>query len=227
MSKGKIGITSNNELELMRQSCRLAAKTLKFATELVKPGISTGEIDRKVEEYIRDHGAIPAPLNYRGFPKSICTSVNEVVCHGIPSDTHFLKDGDIVNIDVTTILNGYFGDTSTMMSVGEITPQAQKLLKVTLECLRAGIAVVKPGDYTGKIGDAIEDVASKNGFGVVRDYTGHGVGKKFHDEPAILHYGGKKGMKMRLLMKLQRRQNLQKEPSIGILKIKKTCFFIY
>ncbi|MCD4656006.1 MAG: type I methionyl aminopeptidase [Planctomycetes bacterium] len=196
MSKGKIGITSQNELALMRESCKLAAKTLKFAVDLTKPGISTGKIDRMVEEYIRDNNAIPAPLNYKGFPKSICTSVNEVVCHGIPSDTHYLKDGDIVNIDVTTILNGYYGDTSTMVAVGDVSEQALKLIRVTLECLQKSIAVVKPGVYTGEIGDKIEEHATKFGFSVVRDYTGHGVGKKFHDEPIIWHYSGKKGVKM-------------------------------
>ena len=196
MSKAKIGITSNNELELMRESCKLAARTLSFAVELVKPGVSTGEIDRKVEEYIRDHKAIPAPLNYIGFPKSICASVNEVVCHGIPSETQYLKDGDIVNIDITTILNGYHGDTSTMVKIGVVSAQANKLIEVTLECLRKGISAVKPGEFTGKIGDVIEKYAKSQGFSVVRDYTGHGVGKKFHDEPVIWHYGGKKGMKM-------------------------------
>ena len=195
--KNRIEIKTAEEIELMRRAGALGAKTLRFALDLAKPGISTGEIDKKTEEFIRDHNAIPAPLNYRGFPKSICTSVNDVICHGIPSYKQILKEGDIINIDVTVILDGFHGDTSATIAIGEVSPLAKKLMTVTLECLRLGIKEVAPGKYTGDIGRAIESYANQNGFSVVRDYTGHGLGRNFHENPLIRHFATeKRGYKM-------------------------------
>jgi methionyl aminopeptidase len=173
----------------MRNAGRLAAETLDFITPHVRPGVTTDEIDRLCHGFIVDHGAIPAPLNYRGFPRSICTSVNHVVCHGIPGDRR-LMDGDILNIDVTVILDGWHGDTSRMFFVGErISVKAKKLVDVTYEAMMRGIAAVKPGVHVGAIGNAIQRFAESHRYSVVRDFCGHGVGRVFHDAPSILHYG--------------------------------------
>jgi methionyl aminopeptidase len=175
--------------EGMRQAGQLAAVTLDFITPHVRAGITTGELDRLCHEFIVGHDAIPAPLNYRGFPKSICTSINHVVCHGIPGDRR-LMDGDIVNIDVTVILDGWHGDTSRMYFVGErISVKARKLVDITYEAMMRGIAVVRPGVHIGAIGDAIQRYAESHRYSVVRDFCGHGVGRVFHDAPSILHYG--------------------------------------
>lgn len=186
-----ISIKSPSEIDTMRQACRLAARTLKMAGALVKPGISTEDINEAVHDYTIKAGAIPAPLNYHGFPKSVCTSVNEVICHGIPSRKEILKEGDIINIDVTTILDGFHGDTSRTFFVGKVSPEAKKLVEVTWECLLRGIAVVRPGARVRDIGNVIQDYAEGFDYGVVREYVGHGVGRIFHEPPQIPHYRAK------------------------------------
>jgi methionyl aminopeptidase len=174
--------------EGMRRAGRLAAETLDFITPYVRPGVTTGELDRLCHDFIVSHGAVPAPLGYRGFPKSICTSVNHVVCHGIPGDKR-LVEGDILNIDVTTILDGWHGDTSRMFFVGEVGVRARKLVEVTYEAMMRGIAAVKPGNTLGDIGHAIQSYAESHRFSVVRDFCGHGLGRIFHEAPSVLHYG--------------------------------------
>lgn len=174
----------------MRTAGRLAAEVLEMIEEHIRPGISTGELDRICHEYIvNEQQAIPAPLNYRGFPKSICTSVNHVVCHGIPSDSKLLKKGDIVNVDITVIKDGFHGDTSKMFVVGEASIQAQRLIKITQECLYMGIKMVRPGVQLGDIGAAIQAHAESHRYSIVREYCGHGIGEGFHEDPQVLHYG--------------------------------------
>jgi methionyl aminopeptidase len=178
----------------MRIAGRLASEVLDFVTPHVKAGVTTGELDRLCHEYmVNVQGTVPAPLNYappgyRPYPKSICTSVNHQVCHGIPGD-RVLKHGDIVNIDVTVIKDGYHGDTSRMFCVGEPSIAARRLCEVTYECMWLGIAQVRPGAHLGDIGHAIQTHAEKHGYSVVREFCGHGIGRKFHEEPQILHYG--------------------------------------
>lgn len=184
-----INIHGEAEFEGMRKAGRLAAETLDMITPHVQPGVSTGEIDRLVHEFIVGHGAVPAPLNYRGFPKSVCTSINHVVCHGIPDDAKRLRDGDIINIDVTVILDGWHGDTSRMFFVGRPSVKARKLVDVTYEAMMRGIEVVRPGATLGDIGHAIQSYVEANRFSVVRDFCGHGLGRIFHTAPSILHYG--------------------------------------
>ncbi len=184
-----VKIHGSEAFEGMRRAGALAAKTLDFITPYVRPGITTCELDRLCHEFTLDHGAIPAPLNYRGFPKSICTSINHVVCHGIPSDRR-LMEGDILNIDVTPILDGWHGDTSRMFFVGDkIALKARRLVDVTYDAIMRGIAVIRPGVKTGAIGEAIQRYAESQRYSVVRDFCGHGVGRLFHDAPSILHYG--------------------------------------
>jgi methionyl aminopeptidase len=173
----------------MRAAGRLAAEVLEMIDEFVQPGVSTGKLDKICHDFIIAQGAIPAPLNYKGFPKSICTSVNHVICHGIPSDNKILKDGDIINIDITVIKDGYHGDTSKMYGVGKVSPLADRLMKVTREALFLGIEQVKPGNHLGDIGHAIQTLAQKERFSVVKEYCGHGIGLVFHEEPQVLHYG--------------------------------------
>lgn len=176
------------DFEGMRKAGALAAATLDMITDHVAPGVTTEELDRLCHEFIIKNNAIPAPLNYKGFPKSICTSINHVVCHGIPEERK-LKEGDIVNIDVTVILDGWHGDTSRMFLVGKKIPiKAKRLVDVTYDCLMAGIEVVKPGAALGDIGRAIQEVAHKNRFSVVEDFCGHGLGQTFHAPPSVLHY---------------------------------------
>lgn len=183
---------------MMRRAGRLAATLLDHLEPLVKPGVSTLELNDEAERWTKEHGAISAPLGYRGFPKSICTSVNEVICHGIPNAKQILKDGDIINIDVTPILDGYHGDTSRTFFVGTPSPEAKKLVEVTRECMMRGIAAVKPGGRIGDIGAAIQEYAEANGFSVVRDFVGHGVSRVFHTAPQIPHYGTRgKGKRLR------------------------------
>ncbi|TAL38493.1 MAG: type I methionyl aminopeptidase [Alphaproteobacteria bacterium] len=173
----------------MRRAGKLAAETLDFITEHVKPGVATEQLDKLCHDFIIDHKAIPAPLNYKGFPKSICTSINHVVCHGIPSEKR-LEEGDIVNIDVTVILDGWHGDTSRMYYAGEKIPTKAKLLvDATYEAMMRGITLVKPGVHLGDIGHAIQSFAEGRRFSVVRDFCGHGIGKIFHMPPSVLHYG--------------------------------------
>jgi len=185
----QIKIHGPEAFEAMRRAGRLAAETLDFITPYIQPGVTTGELDRLCHDFVADHGAVSAPLNYRGFPKSICTSINHVVCHGIPGDRRLIE-GDILNIDVTPILDGWHGDSSRMFLVGErIAIKARRLVDVTYEAMMRGIAVVRPGVHIGAIGDAIQRHAESHRFSVVRDFCGHGVGRVFHDAPSILHYG--------------------------------------
>ncbi|KAL2241690.1 methionine aminopeptidase 1D, chloroplastic/mitochondrial [Sesamum indicum] len=187
------GIASGPEIhdekgiECMRASGKLAAQVLQYAGTLVKPGIPTDEIDEAVHQMIIDNGAYPSPLGYGGFPKSVCTSVNECICHGIP-DSRVLEDGDIINIDVTVYLNGYHGDTSATYFVGEVDEEAKNLVKVTKECLDNAISICAPGVKFNKIGKTIHDHADKHNYGVVQQFVGHGVGRVFHSDPVVLHY---------------------------------------
>ncbi len=186
-----MGITlkTKEEQALMRISGRLTADVLDMIGAHVRPGITTDELDRICHNYIVDEQqAIPAPLNYRGFPKSICTSVNQVVCHGIPGDK-VLRDGDMVNIDITVIKNGYHGDSSRMFAVGAPPPHAEKLARITREAMWLGIQQVRPGAHLGDIGHAIQVFAEQNRYSVVREYCGHGIGRVFHEDPQVLHYG--------------------------------------
>ena len=184
-----ITIKTKEEIELMRKSGHLAAETLQYLEKNLHPGMSTLEINDICHDFIISHGAIPAPLNYKGFPKSVCTSINHVVCHGIPSEKVKIKEGDILNVDVTTILNGYFGDTNKTFLIGKVKPEIVKLVQTTKECLDLAIAEVKPGARLGDIGAAIQEHAEKNGYSVVRDFCGHGIGRNFHEDPQVLHFG--------------------------------------
>ncbi|HEX7036844.1 MAG TPA: type I methionyl aminopeptidase [Pseudomonadales bacterium] len=188
-------VQSEAEIEKMRTAGRLAASVLEMIEEYVVPGVTTGRLDEICHAYIVDElNCVPAPLNYTNgvappFPRSICTSVNHVVCHGIPSDKKVLKDGDILNIDVTVICDGYHGDTSKMFVVGKPSVLAERLIRVTQECLYRGIAAVRAGARLGDIGHAIQSHAEAHDFSVVREFCGHGIGRTFHDEPQVLHYG--------------------------------------
>jgi methionyl aminopeptidase len=179
------------EIELMRQAGQLAAQTLHLAGQLVKPGVSLNEINKFVHQHTIDNGAIPAPLNYHGYPKSVCLSVNHVVTHGIPNDS-ILVEGDIVNIDVTSILKGYHGDCSRMFTVGKVSDVAQNICKSAHEALWAGINAVKIGGYFSDIGNAIQDLMDDRGYSIVQDYCGHGIGRGFHEDPLVLHYAQNK-----------------------------------
>jgi methionyl aminopeptidase len=193
-----IVILSQREIEKMRQAGRLAAQLLQHIEPLVKPGVTTQQLNDEAERWTQAHGAKSAPLGYKGFPKSICTSVNEVICHGIPNARQILKDGDIINIDVTPIVEGYHGDTSKTFIVGNPTPKVKKLVEVTEKCLYLGIAEVKPGARIGDIGAAIQEYAESEGFSVVRDFVGHGISNVFHTAPDIPHYGTRgKGKRLR------------------------------
>jgi len=186
--------------EAMRRAGRLAAETLDMIGPHVRVGVSTGELDRICHDYIVARGAIPAPLGYRGFPKSICTSVNHVVCHGIPGDKR-LVDGDILNIDVTVILDGWHGDTSRMFHVGDVGVRARRLCDVTYEAMMAGIDAVRPGATLGDVARAIQSHAEGNRFSVVRDFCGHGLGRVFHDAPSVLHYHDRENPLMGMVLR--------------------------
>jgi len=182
-------LKSPEEIEKMRVAGRLAGQVLRMIAPHVEPGITTAELDRICHEYItEEQDAIPAPLNYRGFPKSICTSVNHVVCHGIPGD-RVLKDGDIINIDITVLKDGWHGDTSKMFQVGTPTIRGQRIADIAHEAMVRGIEMVRPGIRLGDIGDAIQSYAQGESCSVVREYCGHGIGRGFHEEPQVLHYG--------------------------------------
>ena len=194
---GQIRLYGAEAFEGMRRACDLTARALDALDAMVRPGVTTDELDRFVFGFGMDHGALPATLNYRGYTKSSCTSINHVVCHGIP-DAKPLREGDIVNIDVTYILDGWHGDSSRMYPVGQVKRAAERLLEVTHECLMLGVAAVKPGARTGAIGHAIQTFAEAQRCSVVRDFCGHGVGRLFHDAPNILHYGNPhEGIEMR------------------------------
>ena len=198
-----VTLKTADEQDKMRVAGRLAADVLDMIGDYVKPGITTGELDRICHEYITEvQGAIPAPLNYRGFPKSICTSVNHVVCHGIPGDRK-LKSGDAVNIDITVIKDGFHGDTSRMFFAGKPGIQAQRLAEVAFESMWLGIEELAPGKHLGDVGAAIQHNVEKNRFSVVREYCGHGIGRVFHEDPQVLHYGSPgTGMELRAGMTL-------------------------
>jgi methionyl aminopeptidase len=189
MDNEPIVLLSSREIEKMRQAGQFAAELLAHLEPLVQPGVSTLELNDEAERWTQERGAKSAPLGYHGFPKSICTSVNEVVCHGIPNAKQILREGDIINIDVTPLVDGYHGDTSKTFFVGEPSPIAKKLVEVTEECLMRGIKAVKPGARIGDIGAAIQEYAEANGFSVVRDFVGHGVSRVFHTAPQVPHYG--------------------------------------
>lgn len=184
----RITLHSAEDFAGMRRAGQLAAETLDLITPHVRPGVTTAELDRICHEYILSQGAVPAPLGYRGYPKSICTSINHVVCHGIPGE-RVLMDGDVINIDVTVILDGWHGDTSRMYVAGTASTKARLLLDVTYESLIRGIEVVKPGAALGDIGHAIQSYVERNRFAVVRDFCGHGIGRRFHEPPNVLHFG--------------------------------------
>ncbi len=184
----RILLKTPEQIEGIRKACRLASQTLDMVAERITAGVTTEDINTWVHEFTFAHGAIPAPLGYHGFPKSVCTSLNHVICHGIPDDT-VLKDGDIINVDVTPILDGYYGDSSRMFMIGDASEEARNLVRVAKECLDLGIEQVKPGVRLGSIGYAIQQHAERCGFSVVRDFAGHGTGVEFHEAPQVLHYG--------------------------------------
>ena len=185
---GQIKLHGSEDFAAMRRAGQLVAEVLDLLTEHVKPGVATEKLDRLVFEFALDHGALPATLMYRGYEKSICTSINHVVCHGIPNDKA-LREGDIVNIDVTLLLDGWHGDSSRMYTVGEVPRRAERLIEVTYEAMMAGIHAIRPGGTVGDIGAAIQAVVEPNHMSVVRDFCGHGVGRLFHDEPNVVHVG--------------------------------------
>lgn len=187
-SEGVILLHNEAGFSGMRRAGELAARALDLIGELIRPGVKTEDLDRWCHNFILSHNAVPAPLGYQGYPKSICTSVNEVVCHGIPSPS-ILKNGDILNVDVTVILDGWHGDTSRMFCVGQVSAEAKKLIDVTKAALDLSIEALKPGESLRRIGTLIEKFAHQNQLSVVRDYCGHGIGKSFHTAPSVLHYG--------------------------------------
>jgi len=183
-----IYIKNKYDIKMMRKAGKLAAKLLKHIESFIKEGVSTLYLNDLCEEFTKKHGAISAPLNYNGFPKSICTSINNVVCHGIPSEKEILKDGDILNIDVTVKLDGYYGDTSKTYLIGNVDEEAKYLVRRTENAMYRGIKAVKPGKSLYEVGNAIEKYISKFGYSIVRDFVGHGIGKSFHEDPQVLHY---------------------------------------
>ena len=183
-----ITLKSSHEIELMRRAGKITAAARALAGEMVKPGVTTHEIDRAVEHFIRKQGAVPSFLHYNGYPASACISVNDEIIHGIPGK-RVLQEGDIVNVDVSTILNGYYSDASRMFMIGEVSDEKRRLVEVTRECLHIGAEAAKPFGFVGDIGAAIQRHAEKNGYSVVRDLCGHGVGLEFHEEPEVAHYG--------------------------------------
>jgi methionyl aminopeptidase len=183
-----IKIKSNDEIVKMRNAGKLAARVLEYISPFVVEGESTGKLDELCHQFIIQNGAVPAPLNYHGYPKSICTSVNNVVCHGIPDNVQILRKGDIVNVDVTVILDGYFGDTSYTYMVGEVSESARLLIERTENAMYRGIEAVKPDAYLYEVGRAIEKYISKIGYSIVREYGGHGIGNQFHEDPHVYHF---------------------------------------
>ncbi len=182
-------LKSEDQIEGIRRSCQLTREILDMLGPRIVRGVTTGEIDRWVHAYTLDHGAVPAPLHYRDYPKSTCTSLNEQVCHGIPDDGIALEDGDILNVDVTCVLDGYYGDASRMCLIGEVSPEARRLVEVTRECMYLGIEQVAPGHRLGDIGYAIQEHAEAHGYAGVRKYVGHGTGIQFHEPPDVRHFG--------------------------------------
>ena len=184
-------IKNKEQIEGIKKSAKINNEILDLVGEKIKEGMSTADIDKIVYDYTISQGAIPAPLNYGGFPKSVCTSINEEVCHGIPDENIILKSGDIINVDVSTIKDGYFSDASRMYMIGEVSDEAKRLVEVSKECLQKGIEAVKPWGFLGDIGAAVQEHAEKNGYSVVREFGGHGVGLQFHEDPFVSHLGRK------------------------------------
>lgn len=182
-------IRNKNDIVAIKKSAAINTGVLDLIASKIHVGMSTGEIDTLVYDYTVAHGAIPAPLNYEGFPRSVCTSINDEVCHGIPDEKIILQDGDIVNVDVSTIYKGYYSDASRMFLIGKVDEAAKRLVEVTKECLEIGIKAIKPWGHVGDIGAAIVEHARKHGYSVVRDFAGHGVGKEFHEDPVVSHVG--------------------------------------
>ncbi len=217
--RGGIVLHTEEDFKSLRAAGHLAAATLDMITPYVKPGVTTGELDRIIHAYTLEHGATPGPLNYRGYPKSCCISVNHVVCHGIPGDRPLIE-GDIVNIDVTPKLNGWFGDSSRMYTVGKVSIKAAKLITTTYESLMRGIEAVRPGATLGDIGYAIQSHAEQHRYSIVEDFCGHGIGQVFHAEPNILHYGNPgEGMKLKagMVFTIEPMLNIGK-PEVKILE---------
>ena len=208
-----IYIKNKYDIEMMRKAGKLAAKLLNYISPFVKEGVSTLYLDNLCEEFTKKHGAISAPLNYNGFPKSICTSINNVVCHGIPSEKEILKDGDIINIDVTVKLGGYYGDTSRTYLIGNVSEEAKYLVRRTENAMYRGIKEVKPGKYLYEVGKAIEKYISKFSYSIVRDFVGHGIGKNFHEEPQVYHH-----YSLRNKIRLQEGMIFTVEPMINMGK---------
>ncbi len=209
-SQPQIKLKSTEEIEGMRRAGRVAARGLAHLLEHVKPGISTQELDDLIVAFAQANDARSATLNYRGYPRSVCTSINEEICHGIPSTSRILREGDIVGIDVTLIVDGFYGDNASTVPVGQVSPEAQRLMWTTLESLRRAIAVVQPGKRLGDVGHAIQSFAERRGYGVVRDFVGHGIGRKFHEEPQVPHTG-----KMRTGVRLRPWMTFTIEPMIN------------
>ena len=182
-------IKNEEQIAGIRESSKINTGVLDHVAQHIKAGMSTEDVNTLVHEYTLAHGAIPAPLNYEGFPKSVCVSINEEVCHGIPSKDVILRDGDIVNVDVSTIYNGYFSDASRMFLIGDVSPERRRLVDVTRECLELGIEAARPWGFLGDIGEAIQEYAESNGYSVVREFCGHGVGIEFHERPEVEHVG--------------------------------------
>ncbi len=214
-----VSIKNDDEIEIMRRSGKLAAEVLLMIAPYIKPGVMTNELNDRCHDFIVEHGAIPAPLNYRGFPKSICSSVNEEICHGIPSDRK-LRNGDIVNLDITTIVDGFHGDTNQTFFVGSPRKQAKKLVDTTLEALQKAIAAVRPGARLGDIGATIQQYVEPKGYSVVREFCGHGIGRNFHEDPQVLHFGKfGQGMELKkgMIFTIEPMINLG-QPSLKILE---------
>lgn len=184
-----IVIKSKNDVETMKPSCRLVADVLDFIEAHLVTGVSTAKINDLCHDFILKHKATPSPLHYKGYPKSICTSINQVVCHGIPNDKELLKDGDIINVDVSAFLNGFHGDSSRTYMIGKCSRAARELVQATYDAMWLGIEAIKPGGHIGDIGHAIQTFAESKGFSVVREYCGHGIGRSFHEDPHVTHYG--------------------------------------
>lgn len=207
-----VTIKKDDEIELMRRSGQLAAEVLLMIAPYIKPGVTTNDLNDRCHEFIIKHGAIPAPLNYRGFPKSICTSVNDEICHGIPSERK-LRNGDMVNLDITTIVDGFHGDTNQSFFVGSPRKQAKKLVDATREALQKAIAIVRPGAHLGDIGATIQQYVEPKGYSVVREFCGHGIGRNFHEDPQVLHFG-----KFGQGMELKKGMTFTIEPMINLGK---------
>ena len=184
-------IKNKEQIEKIKESAKINNAVLDEVQKNIKAGMTTEDINKIVHDYTISQGATPAPLGYGGFPKSVCTSINSEICHGIPSEDIVLKDGDIINVDVSTIYNGYYSDASRMFMIGNVSENAKRLVEVTKECLEEGMKAVKPWGHIGDIGAAIQEHAEKNGYSVVRDFGGHGIGLQFHEDPFVFHYGAK------------------------------------